>query len=969
MSTPPYGSGGPSGDLPEDDWFRPAPPQGREQIYRESQYGNSAPPPQYGAYDDYGQGGYDQSGYGDQGGYAQQPYAGQGGYEDHTTFDASAVGGQGYDQGYDQQGYDQYGYGDQTYADPAYGAQGYDDQPYAAQQNGYDDFQHGDPAVTMLDGGPIHVDNPPGVDVDDDKGGKGGKRGKKPKEGWKRFIPSWKIVAAVCGVGLVASIGLFAVGYVSTPTPDLTEDANLDSTKQRTSVYWAGKKGKEKVMFNMAANREDVKLDVVPLHVRQAVMAAEQRSFETDPGISIKGMSRAVFRTVTGGSVEGGSTITQQLARNRLNTLSTDRSITRKVKEIFTALKLEGKYSKDEIMENYLNTIPFGRNSSGIQAASKAYFWKPVNKLSIAEGAVLAAMIQQPGYFCGYPTDGDENAPCYKALQDRWNYVLNGMVGEGWLSQAERDKMKFPRSKKTSAPKGDNQQTYIIDRVLAELAMIPDFNETEVTTTGGYKIYTSLDPKLMDYAEEAVKKYGPDAEISKKAQKTIRSGLAVVDPKDGAIVAFYGGNPERGLPNAALVDRPQIGSSFKPYVLATALREGYNVKSLIEGRSPLCLDATTGDVIAGARNEAACNGAPNGYWMRAPHGLGQAITLVKATEQSINSSFVRLGLKVGLDKVIETSKDFGIPTEGMDAKIASLPLGVSNIPAMYQAAGYAAFANGGTAVTPHIISKITHNVDGKEVEVKLPWNKTGKQVLTEDQAAQATEAMKAVVVSGTGKEARLANGQPAAGKTGTTDGGAATWFAGYTPQYAAAATVYHQKSKSMETYFPSTSYAYGGHYPARIWKAFMDKALAGEGIVQFTTPTYTGEMKKWDTQKPKPTKTEKCGFMEQITNQCEGDGHQGDNPQNLPGCNIGQLPPACNPDKPPAGTEDNPPDWFCMTHNDYPTCGHNDDNGDGDPNGQPDNDGDGVPADQDPNDYDPNVPNHQNNNQGYRSSP
>ncbi|ROO90737.1 membrane peptidoglycan carboxypeptidase [Actinocorallia herbida] len=956
MSNPPYGSGGPSGDLPEDDWFRPAPPQGREQIYRESQYGNSAPPTQYGAYDEYG----DQSGFADQNGYvpAQQ------GYDDHTSFDAA--GGQAFGQQYDGQGYGDQGYGDH-YADQTYA-----DQSYAAHQNGYEahDGYGADPAVTVLDGGPIQVDNPPGVDVGDDGGRGGGGRGRGRrgkggggKEGWKKYVPNWKIVAAVCAVGLVAMLGLVGIGYASTPTPDLTNSANLQEGVdfQRTSVYWDGKKGKEKVMFSMAANREDVELAAVPVHVRQAVMAAEQRGFETDPGISIKGMTRAAMKTVTGGSVEGGSTITQQLARNRLNTLSTDRSVTRKVKEIFTALKLEGKYSKDEIMKNYLNTIPFGRNASGIQAASKAYFWKDISKLSVEEGAMLAAMIQQPGYFCGWDDPKKEDLPCHTALVDRWNYVLNGMVTEGWLEKGKRDAMKFPKVKENAAPQSDSQQAYILDRVLSELGQIPDFDETAVTTSGGYKIYTSLNPKLMDYAEEAVKKAGPDATLSKKNEKIIRSGLVVVDPKDGSIVAFYGGNPKRNMPNAALVDQPQIGSSFKPYVLATALSEGFNVKSLIEGRGLICLDKTTGDVIADAKSETVCQDQRGGYWMRSAHSEGQAITLVKATEQSINSSFVKLGIKVGLDKVIAKAKDFGLPTEGMDPANPSLSLGVSNVPAMYQAAGYAAFSNGGTAYTPHLITKITHKDSGtgKESEVPLPWKK--KQVLTEDQAAQATEAMRAVVTSGTGKEARLVNGQPAAGKTGTTDEGAATWFVGYTPQYSAAATVYHQKSKSMEPYIGESA-SYGGHYPALIWKAFMDKALAGSDLEQFPTPTYTGDTMKWDTLKPKPTKTDKCGPIEQIMNQCENNGHGdgGGGQQDLPGCQVGQLPPACDATKPPPGTENDPPDWFCVAHADYPACATQD----GGDQAHVDNDGDGVTADQDPNDYDPNVPNQQNNGQG-----
>ncbi|MEO3786350.1 transglycosylase domain-containing protein [Actinocorallia sp. B10E7] len=909
MSNPPYGPGhGAPGQEPEDDWFRPA-PQAREEIYRESEYGNSAP--QFEPYQD-------------------APYDDQG----HNGHDAYG------------NGYDAYDQGGQPYGDPyaAPNGQGYG----AASANGavgYDD----DLDQTRLDGIPIRDTDPPG---------EGDEKASKKKEGWKKYIPNWKIVAGVCVLGLIASGTLVGVGYATTDTPDLTKDARRTATDQGSNVYWANKNAKP--IFRVGQARENVELQKVPLHVRQAVMAAEQRQFETEPGISPRGLVRAVYNTVTGGQVQGGSTITQQLARNYLNNLSTERSIGRKFKEIFASLKMEDKYSKDEILEKYLNTIPFGRQADGIQAAARAYFHKNVDQLTIAEGALLASMIQQPYYFCTRVGPGcAKDSAKYQGVVFRWNYVLDGMVTEGWLSKAERDKQQFPVTKKSWVwTSGEDEQTnHIRERINTELASIPDFDE-DLVYTGGYKIYTSLDKNLMKYAKQAVKEQGPKA-TSKKMARLIRAGLVAVNPKNGEIVAFYGGDSQKQS-DAALVERPQVGSSFKPYVLATALSQNINVRSLIEGRGLICLDGVTGDVVPGPRSKDQCKAQnPNGYWMDNPHNEGPAITLIKATEQSINSSFVRLGLKLDMNKVVDMAKAFGLPESQLEAN-ASLPLGTVNITAMHQAAGYAAFANGGTAVTPHIITKITKMVDGKEVEaVSLPWTKPGKRILTEDQAAQATVAMRAVVTQGTGTQARLSR-QPAAGKTGTTDKGAATWFVGYTPQLSAASTLFHQESLSMQDYIGNG--AYGGEYSARIWKAFMEKALANADVVEFPTTTYSGQAQKFDTPKPKPTKTDECNPLMELAGQCGNNNNHGNpNPQDLPGCTEGQLPPAvaCDPNKPPAGTENNPPGWWCPWHPDYPACQANN-NGNGNPNNQPvDNDGDGIPADQDPNDNDPNYPNPQ----------
>jgi membrane peptidoglycan carboxypeptidase len=1003
VSNSPYGPS--SGDLPPDDdhWFRPAPATPREEIYRESEYGPSTygPPPAY-EQDPFDQpvSSYEQSPFGGQPApsYGQQePIAQQAPYGQQDPF-----------------GQDLYAPPPPPPPPPAAGGlnalqslgrpmdapggstdlMGYDDEPAYAQM--------GSPAAYDSPGSYEYPDGPglPGGPAGPGPYGPGGGgfggpedpdepaaigRRKKPKRtGWKRYVPNWKVTVGVITLGTLGLTTLVVVGYYTTPTPSLEKGGQLQATAQGTNVYWAN--NKKTPMFQLGEPRENVDISKIPKVVQYAVMAAEQRDFYTDPGVSPRGMARAVYKTMTGGDVEGGSTITQQLARNYLKGLSQDRSLSRKYKEIFAAIKLDDAYSKDKILETYLNTIPFGRNSLGIQAASHAYFHTDVKNLKVNQAALLAAMIQQPGYF---HTQGDpKKDPALAAAQYRWNYVLDGMVKKGWLSSTERQGMKWPQTADSwSDTKRSGQGIYIDARIKAELAEIDNVDPNTIGTSG-YKIYTSLNSKLMKYAELAVKRERPKG--AKVNNNQIRAGLVAVNPANGEVVAFYGGDPsKKKLGDAAFVERPQVGSSFKPYVMATALKQGNNVKSLIDGRSPICLNRETGDVIPGKSSALTCGRAPNGYWMEAHDGRGSAIPLTEAMAYSINTSFVRLGLKVGdpnhksskagsLREVIKTAQAFGLPVTEKDDDNPSLPLGVANIPAVYQASGYAAFANGGYAVTPHIITKITHVVDGKTVKVPLPWDAKPKQVLTSDQAAQATEALRDVVTmpGATGVNAAVP-GYPVAGKTGTTTGGSALWFVGFTPQLSVAANVFHEHSLPM-TPFLGESAAYGGVYPARIFKAFMEMALKGKTPEQFKTPVYDGLKNMWDTPKPKTTKPTApvCDSGNPNDPNCQQDNGDG---KNKPGCTMGNL-NNCDPNKPPQGTENDPPQWWCTMHQDlwetYQACkkygnGGNgqqagtDTDGDGIPDAtDPDDDNDGIADAQDPNPLVSDAPTNNGNNNG-----
>ena len=629
---------------------------------------------------------------------------------------------------------------------------------------------------------------------------------------------------AVTGLSTLAMMVLIGVAYAMTPIPS---EAQSDAKAEGSVVYYENGKTP---MMRIGRHRESMPLDKIPQHVQTAVLAAEDRGFYTEPGVSPKGIARAVFTTATGGDVTGGSTITQQMARNYYEGLSQERSVSRKFKEILISVRLGNERPKNYILGTYLNTVYFGRQAYGIQAASRAYFGVDVSRLNVSQSAMLAAMIQQPAYF---HTQGNDQAA--QALRDRWNYVLDGMVTMGRLSPAERAEQTFPKTKESwSDVRETGQSGYIAQRIAKELeaAGIP---ESQIGSAG-LKIHTSLDPKWMTYAEKAVRAQGVGS-----WPKVIGVGLIALDPKTGAVKAFYGGNWKRSQFDTVWNPSAQVGSSFKPYVLAAALKQGDNVKSMINGRSPQRF---------GGNGENLPLSSSDGYLVHNDEGdppLG-VIDLVRATQLSVNTAYVKLGLNIGLDEVAQTAAEFGIPKQYLQHKgEAGMSLGIDTIPAAYQAAGFAPFANGGTPVKPHLITKITDR-EGKSVG-NLPWKEKAPPVLTDEQAAQATYAMKSVVTRGTATRAALP-GREVAGKTGTTDKNRAAWFVGYVPQLSTAVTMFNTRNKPMAGIPGYQEGVYGGSIPAQIWKNFMLRVTESMPPQAFPAPTFAGNQQLWDSPPP-----------------------------------------------------------------------------------------------------------------------
>ena len=612
---------------------------------------------------------------------------------------------------------------------------------------------------------------------------------------WRRAWVRRLLWLALLLGAIATSVFAVALARTNVPTP------NELATSEATIVYYAD--GKNEVGRLGEATRRSVTLDDIPADVQQAVLAAEDRDFYNHGGISPIGIARAAFNNVTGGNTQGGSTITQQYAK--IAYLSQDRTWTRKINEALLAFKLETVVSKDQILEDYLNTIYFGRNANGIEAASIAYFGKNVNELDFTEGAVLASVIKSPSTFAL-----DENI---KELRGRWNYVLDSMVETGALSQKQRDSAAFPEI--LPLKQGDRlggQVGYLLTAVEQQL-LAQGFDEEEIQR-GGLTVISSFDRRAQRAAQRAVKNNGPES-----GTEGLRIGLAAVRPGTGEVLAMYGGSDFiKDQINNATRPFAQAGSTFKPFALAAALEQGVPLQSLWNGDSPSTVNGYT-----------FSNYGDNSYG---------TVSLLQATELSINSAYVELEADIGVGSVAEAALGAGIPadTPGMnlDSLDLTFVLGTASPSGLNVATAYATFADGGTRTGNTFITKVTGSNGGLLYE----YEAESVPVFDADIANTVNYALQKVVTAGTAKAAQ-ALGRPAGAKTGTTDDNKSAWFAGYTPQIAAAVLMAKEDAEGIPISMSGTGglrTVTGGSFPAAIWTAFMKDALKKEPIVEFEAP-------------------------------------------------------------------------------------------------------------------------------------
>ncbi len=625
-------------------------------------------------------------------------------------------------------------------------------------------------------------------------------------------------IYATVAVMIVLPILTFAMAYliVDVPKPG-------DIRTNQVSTILASDGSELAKIVPPEGNRVDVNIDQIPVHVRDAVMAAEDRDFYSNPGFSFTGFARAAKNNIFGGDLQGGSTITQQYVKNAL--VGSDRSglggLVRKAKELVISTKMSGEWSKDQVLQSYLNIIYFGRGSYGIAAASKAYFDKPVEQLTVADGALLAALIQRPSTLD--PAVDPEGAA------ERWNWVLDGMVEIGALSPADRAAQVFPPTVPPEQARSQNQTTGpngLIERqVTKELLDLFDINE-QTLNTEGLQITTTIDPKAQQAAEEAASEYldGEDPDM--------RTAIVSIDPRTGGVKAYYGGTDANGFDFAQA--GLQTGSSFKVFALVAALQQGMGLGYQVDS-SPVTVNGITVNNVEGG-GCGTCN-------------------IAEALKRSLNTSYYRLMLKLknGPADVADAAHQAGIAESfpGVEHTLSEdgkggppnngIVLGQYQTRALDMASAYATLAASGTYHKPHFVQKVV-NAAGQVLFDASQEDNAGEQRIDKAVADNVTSAMQPIAGYSNGHN--LAGGRPSAAKTGTVQLGDTgdnrdAWMVGFTPSLSTAVWVgTTEGTKPLQT--SGGSAIYGSGLPSDIWKTTMDGAQEDTENESFPKPEEIG---------------------------------------------------------------------------------------------------------------------------------
>lgn len=623
---------------------------------------------------------------------------------------------------------------------------------------------------------------------------------------------------------IIATSFLIGLGFFYYLSKDVNISALEDGLAQATIIYDVNGEVASKITANKT---EGVPINEMPQHLKNAIIAVEDHRFYEHNGIDYIGITRAMFRNMKAGAVvQGGSTITQQLTKNAF--LTSEKTYKRKIKEYFLAREIEKEYSKDQILEMYLNQIYFGHGAWGVKNAALKYFGKEVKDLTVNESALLAGLVKAPSALNPY-----EHLD--KALARR-NVVLGQMINHQLITKEELEEAK--KEKISLNDKGvdplKGKYPYYIDVVINEGMKKYGFTQDELLT-GGYKIYTEMDPHMQTVVEETYKK---DTLFPKDGkEQMVQSGAILLDPKTGGIRALVGGRGDKVFLgyNRATQLKSQPGSAMKPISsFAPALEEGWTVTdSLVDEKMSFG------------------NYNPSNY----NHQYRGRVPMYEAVKDSLNLPAVWLLNEIGIDKGLNATERFGIPLEKEDRNL-SIALGGLNkgVSPLHMAQAYSAFANKGVRQESHTITKIV-DVEGNVV---AEWKGEDIQVTTEKVADQMTSLLLGVVERGTGKAAQI-SGREVAGKTGSTqvpiegiNGVKDQWFVGYTPQLVGAVWVGFDKTD--ENHYLTTTSSEGA---APIFKELMEKSLKNEKAISFNVPSvYTYLEKKQQEEKAKARELE-----------------------------------------------------------------------------------------------------------------
>ncbi|MFF3940140.1 transglycosylase domain-containing protein [Streptomyces phaeofaciens] len=614
------------------------------------------------------------------------------------------------------------------------------------------------------------------------------------RTGWRRWIPSWRQSLG----GFFASIGLtsmfLVVAYAATDVP---ENLNTYATQQDNVYFWADGTPMARTGW---VQRQAMPLKDIPEDVRWAVLAAENASFYSDPGISFKGISRALFRTLGQGDTQGGSTITQQYVKNVY--LNQNQTVSRKFTEAMISLKLDNQMSKDDILEGYLNTSWFGRGTYGIQRAAQAYYGKDVSELNASEAAFLASLLKGAGLY-----DPTLNSANRARAVERWTWTLDRMVEIGKLSKTERATYKkFPEPLKSNPLYDTGEQSDYLVELASQYAKKSGGISDKDFDLGGYQIYTTFDKKREDQLTEEVTAARKKAlKDDPKKAKTTHYGAASVDA-DGRILAVYGGPDHRTQGyNESNATTVQAGSAFTPFVYAAALENGIH-KTRDGDTTPV-----TPDSLYNGDNEVPVTTPEGPYWDRngrkvsakndGERSYGQ-ISLRRAMELSVNTPFMQLGMDAGLDVVRKTAEDSGFLSSSIGAQVPLMSLGSSTPSAIRMASGYSTFAADGRHTEPYSVRKVTKNGSTVPLDTPAARRAVGAEVAQQVSSALADNfraSHPSDVPAGQQTAASASDPSEVAGKAGTTQNDTAAWYVGTAKAVSTAVVVYRiDLTKSLE---------------------------------------------------------------------------------------------------------------------------------------------------------------------------
>ena len=658
---------------------------------------------------------------------------------------------------------------------------------------------------------------------------------------------------------IIAGLGTFLVAYAALTVPQ----ADQVALAQTTTVYYAD--GTTEMGRMSQVNRKIIDASTLPDYVAHAVVASEDRTFYTNSGVDLKGIGRALVNNIRGGARQGASTLTQQYVERYYVGETT--GYVGKAKEAILALKINREQSKDQIIGNYLNTIYFGRGAYGIEAASQAYFGHEAKDLTLSEAAMIAGIIPAPSAWD--PAVDEEKA------RSRWTRVINLMVEDGWISQADANAAEFPKTidpDTLGGPTMEGPTGYLMEQIRTELAQEGGFTADQLAT-GGYRIISTIDKEKQDQAVEAAEYMYT---VRGWNEDSMHVALTSLDPATGEIVAEYGGKDYlKRQQNGATQDIMAAGSTFKPFALIAHAEQGGSIYDTYDGSSP----KTFSGLARPVSNDSGVS------WGRQ--------NLVNATKNSINTVFVGLNQEVGSATTKQVAVELGIPedTNGLDDSLLNV-LGFAAPHNIDLAHAYSTIASGGQRTTPHIVREV-QNSDGSKV---FQTTVNPKQVFDTKTMSTVLPALQAVTASGGTAEAAAVLKQDSGGKTGTSEEQKTAQFVGFTPSLVTAVSMYQLDENGSPvslTNIGGLGQFHGGDWPVTVWVRYMKAVSANDTKLHFdwykrqtatpvnpapvatTTPTPTEE-----TPTPTPEATQETPGAEvqpTVTPSAQNNGGNGGN--------------------------------------------------------------------------------------------